>query len=121
MRRYLLASLLGAALGAALVPAGVAAGASSTIAVTNAWARATPQGAQTGAAFITVVNHGTTDDKLIGASTPVAKMAQLHRTIDDHGVMKMRPIAADRPEARCRGDAQARRHASDADGLELDP
>ncbi|HUZ71697.1 MAG TPA: copper chaperone PCu(A)C [Stellaceae bacterium] len=84
---------MAAALGVGLAPAGLAEGTSAAIAVTDAWARATPQGAQTGAAFVTVTNHGATDDKLIGASTPIATMAQLHRTIDDNGVMKMRPVA----------------------------
>jgi copper(I)-binding protein len=66
----------------------------STIAVTDAWARATPQGAQTGAAYVTVANKGAAPDKLISASTPVAAEAQLHTMTNDDGVMKMRPVSA---------------------------
>ena len=94
MRRYVLVALLSAALGVGSAAAARAEDSGGGIAVTAAWARATPPGAQTGAAYVTVVNHGTADDKLIAVSTPVAKMAQLHTTIDDNGVMKMRPIAA---------------------------
>jgi len=64
----------------------------SSIAVTDAWARATPPGAKTGAAYVTVTNKGTETDKLLSVSTPVAGMAQLHTTINDNGVMKMRPV-----------------------------
>jgi copper(I)-binding protein len=66
----------------------------STIAVTDAWARATPQGAKTGAAYVTVANQGSVPDKLVSASTPVAAEAQLHTMTDDNGVMKMRPVSA---------------------------
>jgi len=82
---------------AAALAAGFAVAASaqqSTIAVTDAWARATPQGAKTGAAYVTVANQGSVPDKLVSASTPVAAEAQLHTMTDDNGVMKMRPVSA---------------------------
>ena len=72
----------------------LAQGAKSSIEVTDAWARAMPKGAKTGAAYITVVNKGATEDKLVGASAPLAAEAQLHTTINDNGVMKMRPVSA---------------------------
>lgn len=62
------------------------------IAITNAWARATPAGAKTGAAYVTVTNKGDAPDKLLGASTPVAGETQLHTTLNENGVMKMRPL-----------------------------
>jgi periplasmic copper chaperone A len=65
----------------------------SPISVTNAWARATPPGAKTGAAYVTVTNSGTAPDRLLSVSTPAAGVAQLHTTINDNGVMKMRPVA----------------------------
>ena len=65
-----------------------------TIAVTGAWARATPGGAKTGAAYVTVTDSGTSDDTLVGAATPVAAEAQLHTMTEENGVMKMRPLAA---------------------------
>jgi hypothetical protein len=66
----------------------------SDIVVTNAWARATPTGAKTGAAYFTVTNKGKEADKLVSAAAPVAGEAQLHTTITENGVMKMRPLAA---------------------------
>ncbi len=67
---------------------------SSGIEVQQPWARATPGGARTGAVYMTIVNHGATDDRLVAASTPVAGAAQIHEMSMDNGVMKMRPIPA---------------------------
>jgi copper(I)-binding protein len=63
------------------------------IAVEHAWARATTAAAKTGAAYFTIVNKGTAGDRLLSASSPASDRAQLHVTIEDHGVMKMRPMA----------------------------
>jgi copper(I)-binding protein len=77
--------------------AGVFAAASAVLAqtnqleVSNAWARATPAKAENGAAYVTIVSP--TPDRLLSASSPVAKKAELH-TMEMAGmVMKMRPIA----------------------------
>jgi len=78
----------------AFIAPAVAQTATAPIAVSDAWARATPKGATTGAAYVTVSNHGAGADRLVGASTPVADKAQLHTMIDDNGVMKMRPVAS---------------------------
>jgi copper(I)-binding protein len=61
------------------------------IAVENAWARATPGNAQTGAAYLTLINRGDTTDRLVSVSTPVAEKAELHENKVDNGIMKMRP------------------------------
>ena len=63
----------------------------SSIKVEGAWARSTPPGAKTAAAYLTVVNAGKENDTLMSASTPVAGMADVHRSFMDNGVMKMRP------------------------------
>jgi periplasmic copper chaperone A len=62
------------------------------ISVEHAWARATTATAKTGAAYFTIVNKGATDDRLVAASSPASDKAQLHVTIEDKGVMKMRPM-----------------------------
>ncbi|HUC08949.1 MAG TPA: copper chaperone PCu(A)C [Stellaceae bacterium] len=68
-----------------------AAGAQSgSVEIKDAWARAMPGGAQTGAAYVTL--RSPTGDRLTGASTPVAKMAELHSMTMDNGVMKMRQV-----------------------------
>jgi periplasmic copper chaperone A len=64
----------------------------SSISVEHPWARATPAGAKTGAAYLTLVNNGTSADRLIRASTPMAEKVQVHQEIDDNGVMKMREL-----------------------------
>jgi len=66
---------------------------SSPIELNHAWARATAASAANGAVYLTITNHGTADDRLAGASTAVASKAELHITLNENGVMKMRPIA----------------------------
>jgi copper(I)-binding protein len=59
--------------------------------VKDAWARATPGKAETGAAYLTI--QSTIPDRLVGVSTPVAKKAGLHTMTMEGSVMKMRPLA----------------------------
>jgi copper(I)-binding protein len=54
-------------------------------------AQATPSGHGNGAVYATVANTGKTADALVAASSDVAERAELHRTVDEGGVMKMRP------------------------------
>jgi copper(I)-binding protein len=63
---------------------------SSDVEVKDAWARATPGGAQTAAAYVTVTSP--TGDRLTGASTPAAQKADIHSMSMDNGVMKMRQV-----------------------------
>ena len=67
------------------------------LAVEQPWARATPGRAPTGAAYLTLVNRGKDDDKLLGAASPVAGKVELHgsQAAAGHGshVMEMRPVA----------------------------
>jgi periplasmic copper chaperone A len=59
--------------------------------VTDAWSRATAQGQPNGVVYLTVVCDGA--DEILGASSPVADAAELHTTLDEGGVMKMRPVS----------------------------
>ncbi len=63
----------------------------SPVAIEQPWARATPPGAQTAAAYLKIVNHGAEEDVLIGASTPEAARVEFHETTMTGGVMRMRP------------------------------
>ena len=85
MRSILLA--LGAGL-TLLVSAAVAQ--NGEIKITDAWARATPGGAQTAAAYMTMT--APAGDRLTGLSTPVAQKADLHSMTMDGSVMRMRPV-----------------------------
>jgi copper(I)-binding protein len=83
---------LGVALFCSFFPAqaGAAEAKAGDIAIVDAWSRATP--AKSGGIFVTLRNDGASDDKLVGVSTTVAKMADLHETIKEDGIMKMRPV-----------------------------
>jgi copper(I)-binding protein len=56
------------------------------------WSRATPAGANTGAGYFTIENHGTATDRLIGGSSPVAVKVEVHQMTMTDGVMRMRPV-----------------------------
>ena len=60
-------------------------------AVSDAWARATPPGVDVGAAYLTITG-GSTDDRLVGASTDRASMVHLHTIEESGGVAAMRPV-----------------------------
>ena len=59
--------------------------------VSNAWSRATPGGASTGAAYLTLTSP--VGDTLTGASSPVATSASVHEMTMDGTVMRMRPLS----------------------------
>jgi periplasmic copper chaperone A len=79
------------ALGAGMMLASAAASAqTSDVQITDAWARATPGGAQTAAAYVSM--ESTNGDKLLSVSTPAAQKADIHSMTMDNGVMKMRQV-----------------------------
>jgi hypothetical protein len=85
MRTKLLA--LGAGL---LLLSGAALAQGNDVQITNAWARATPGGAQTAAAYATI--EAPAGDRLTGASTAAAQKAEIHEMSMDGNVMKMRLV-----------------------------
>jgi copper(I)-binding protein len=78
------------ALAAGLVFAGAALAQPNQLEVSNAWARATPDKADNGVAYLSI--QSPTADRLVSASTPVAKTAELHTMSMQGMVMKMRPL-----------------------------
>ena len=62
------------------------------IVVDHPWARATPAGAKTGAAYMTLINNGSAGDRLLTAATPVADKIQFHSVSEDNGVSRMREM-----------------------------
>jgi len=66
----------------------------SLIVAEHAWARATPKGAPNGAAYVTLANRGTSEDRLLGATSPAAQSIQFHSEVNENGVMKMRELPA---------------------------
>ena len=60
--------------------------------ITQAWSRATPNGAKIGSGYFTIENKGTTADRLIGVSADIAGKAEVHEMATKDGVMTMRPL-----------------------------
>lgn len=60
----------------------------------HAWSRATPGGAKSGAAYVEIENTGNEPDQLIGASSDVAAMTEVHQMSMDGGMMTMKPAGA---------------------------
>jgi len=63
-----------------------------SIQISQPWARATPKGASSGAAYMTVSNTGSTVQRLSCVSSDAAAQCQIHEMTMDGGVMKMRPV-----------------------------
>jgi periplasmic copper chaperone A len=72
--------------------AGIASAQTGRLELTNAWARATPGRSEVGVAYVTI--RSPTADRLVAASSPVAKKADLHTMTMSGTVMQMRPVAA---------------------------
>ena len=69
----------------------IAAGDTPAFQIDHPWARASAGAAKNGAAFMVLTVKGT-GARLTGLASPVAASAELHETIDDKGIMKMRPV-----------------------------
>jgi copper(I)-binding protein len=82
-RRFVIALALTATVAVGLQPITVAQ--PSTV--------ATAPGQAVAGGFMTVINTTGTEDRLLRASSPVAKEVQIHNTTMDEGVMRMRPMA----------------------------
>ena len=61
--------------------------------IDHPWARASAGAAKNGAAYLTITGKGA-PDRLTAVESPAADKVQLHESIDDKGVMKMRPVPA---------------------------
>jgi len=62
------------------------------IQVRHPWSRATPPGAMVAVGYMEIRNTGAQPDRLIAASTPVAKSVEMHVTQREGEVMKMRQV-----------------------------
>jgi hypothetical protein len=61
------------------------------VSVEQPWSRATPPGAKIGVGFMRLRNAGAAE-RVIGASTPVARRVEMHITEREGDVMKMRQV-----------------------------
>jgi len=76
----------------AAVPAAAADVDLGSIHIAQPWARATPKGATSGAAYMTITNNGKTSDRVSCVSSDASAQCQIHSMTMDGGVMKMRPV-----------------------------
>jgi copper(I)-binding protein len=61
------------------------------LAVTHPWTRPTVGGMSMGVAYFDIENRGRSADTLLAVSSPVADSAELHRSIIEDGMARMRP------------------------------
>jgi periplasmic copper chaperone A len=86
----------GVIFGAIVLAGGFAAAESYTagnLQVSNPWARATPKGATVGAGYLSITNKGSELDRLISGSAEAAARFEVHVTIMEGGVAKMRQVS----------------------------
>ena len=60
--------------------------------IRHPWSRATPPGAKVAAGYLEIRNNGKQADRLLSASTPVAKKVEMHVTERAGEVAKMRQL-----------------------------
>jgi copper(I)-binding protein len=66
---------------------------SGGIQITRPWIRATPEGASTAAAYLTIANETTRPDRLLSGSAPGVESILPHSMSMTGGIMRMRVLA----------------------------
>lgn len=67
--------------------------AEDNIVISDAWVREVPPGTSVSAGYMTILNNGMEDDKLIGMSCDIAESTELHMSnVDENGVATMEMI-----------------------------
>lgn len=75
-------------------PAGWAESRSDTgIILEHPWSPATPNGAATAAAYMSIQNHGRSNDRLLGGSSPVGAKVEVHAMSMANGIMSMHALS----------------------------
>lgn len=104
IKRLLLVSLLvlAAVVAAACAPA-ADPNAAPNITIEDPWARPSPMAEGMGAAYMVLKNTGGSD-ALIGASTNIAAVVEIHEVTMENDVMRMRPVEGQRLSIPAGGD-----------------
>ena len=79
---------------AALLLASCGQSGSPNVQIANAWARETVAGQTSTAAYLTIANKGTADDRLVGVSAAAPVKASVHATENSGGVSQMREMTS---------------------------
>jgi copper(I)-binding protein len=83
-------ALAGVVWSAAAAPPAAPAAAAHAVEIKDGWVRPTPPGLAVTAAYFTLKSR--TDDRLVGANSPLARRAELHATSVRAGVARMKPV-----------------------------
>jgi len=62
------------------------------VTVEQPWSRATPPGSKIGVGFMRLKNAGAAPERVVGVSSPVAGRVEMHVTVREGDVMKMRQV-----------------------------
>lgn len=60
--------------------------------IEHPWSRAAPAGAKVGGGYFTIVNNGSTPDRLVSIVTEISEKAEVHEMAVKDGVMTMRHV-----------------------------
>ncbi|WP_088342971.1 MULTISPECIES: copper chaperone PCu(A)C [Rhodomicrobium] len=91
-RNILRASLLSAALTITAAPLAAHEFKAGSLEIDHPWTRATPTGAKTAAGYMTITNHGTAPDRLVGGSADGVETVEVHQMSVENDLMKMRKL-----------------------------
>ena len=61
--------------------------------VVHPWSRATPTGAKVAGGYFTIINKGSSPDRLLSIVSDISEKAELHEMGVKDGVMTMRPVS----------------------------
>jgi copper(I)-binding protein len=65
---------------------------SGNLVISQPWSRATPNGAKVAGGYLTIENKGSAPDRLLSATSEMAKKLEIHDMAVSNGVMTMRPL-----------------------------
>lgn len=74
-----------------------AAVAAPSVALSDAWAAATPNAARVAAGYVTLTNNGAAEDTLVSATSPRAARVEIHEMAMEGGMMNMRAVTGGVP------------------------
>jgi copper(I)-binding protein len=63
-----------------------------SIEIVHPWSRPTPPSAPVASGYVKLTNGGTETDRLVEVTSPIAKSAEIHRSLVQDGVAMMRPL-----------------------------
>ncbi|RUW26664.1 copper chaperone PCu(A)C [Mesorhizobium sp. M4B.F.Ca.ET.215.01.1.1] len=61
--------------------------------IEHPWSRATPAGAKVAGGYFTIINKGSSPDRLLAIASDISEKAELHEMGVKDGVMTMRPVS----------------------------